>query len=303
MKQNYFEEIEHLIRRNEINKKARVLEDNSDTLKTNCLIGKLLVEAQGGETRAKYGNELIKEWSKEYTEKYGKNYSERNLRYMRQFYNMYPIWQSVIAKLTWTHFLKLLPLKEENKRNYYINLCIEKNLSVRGLIQEIKNNSYDRLINKPEKIEIINNNKLSILDNIMNPIIIKLGKNDIINNEHDLQMKIISELQVFFNQLGNGFCLVGSEYKINYNNKNYFVDLLLFNYLYNKFVVVELKIRELKREDKAQVRFYMELVDKCIKKYFHNNTIGIIITKEQDKYIATFVSEEDIIPITYMLTE
>ncbi len=173
---------------------------------------------------------------------------------------------------------------------------------MRELTSEIKSNSYERLVDKPEKINIKNvEDNVGILTNLKNPIIISLNKNENINNEKELELKILSELQAFFRQLGNGYTLVRNEFKIVYNNTNYYIDILLFNYETNNFVVIELKLRELRREDKSQVKFYMELVDKNIKKPFHNKTIGIIITREQDKFIATFVGEEDIIPITYKL--
>jgi len=298
---NYYEEIEHIIKRNEINKKAKQLEDNYDTLNTYWNIGRLIVEAQGGESRAKYGNELIKEWSIKLSKLYGKNYGERNLRYMRQFYNTFPIWKSVIAKLSWTHYIQLFPIKEENKRNYYINLCIENNLSVRELIKEIKSNSFERLINPPKVIEIKRNSPIEITSDIKNPIIINLKENEKIENHHDLEMKILSDFTFIFKQLGNGYALIGNEYKITVNKINYYIDILLFNYIFNRFVVIELKTRELRKEDKSQIRFYMDYIDKNIKQQFHNNTIGIIISKSHNKYIATFVSEEDIIPLTYEL--
>ncbi len=108
-------------------------------------------------------------------------------------------------------------------------------------------------------------------------------------------------MQNFFSELGKGFAFIGNEYKINYGNKNYYIDMLLFNIEVNAYVVVELKLRELKKEDKAQVEFYIKMIDKKLKRDFHNKTIGIIVTKEQDKFIVSFVSKENIIPITYQL--
>ncbi len=301
---NYYEEIEHIIIKNEINRKARMVEDNTDTLNNYWNIGRLIVEAQGGESRAKYGNELIKEWSKKLSIKYGKGYDLSNLKRFRMFYLVFPKGGAVRHQLNWTQIRIILPIKNENKRNYYINLCIEHNLSSRELIKEIKSNSYERLVDKKDKIDIvIPKNNINVLTNLKNPIIISLNKNESINNEKELELKILSELQAFFRQLGNGYSLIGNEFKIVYNNTNYYIDILLFNYETNNFVVIELKLRELRREDKSQVKFYMELVDKNIKKPFHNKTIGIIISREQDKFIATFVGEEDIIPITYKLIE
>lgn len=116
-------------------------------------------------------------------------------------------------------------------------------------------------------------------------------------------MKILSQLKNFFGELGKGFTFVGNEYKIKYGNKNYYIDLLLFNYELNCFVVVELKLRELCKIDKAQIEFYMQLVDENLKRDFHNKTIGIIVSKKQDKFIVSFVSNELIIPITYKVIQ
>ena len=135
--ENYYIEIENYIKRNETNKRRRNLEDNYDTLNNYWNIGKLIVEAQGGSNRAKYGNELIKEWSLNLTRSYGKGYDYTNLTRFRQLYIAFPN-LGPLAQLSWTIICKLLPIKDENKRNYYINLCIERNLSKRQLLEEIK---------------------------------------------------------------------------------------------------------------------------------------------------------------------
>ncbi len=109
---NYYIEVESLIKKKEINKRARYLKDNSETLKTYWEIGRLIVEAQDGETRAKYGNALIDEWSKKLTKIYGNGYKISNLKYMRQFYLMFQKSQPLIGQLTWTHYLALMPIKE-----------------------------------------------------------------------------------------------------------------------------------------------------------------------------------------------
>lgn len=129
---NYYNEIESYIKKNEISKKVRVLEENATTLEVYWNIGRLLVEAQGGYERAKYGNALIKEWSEKYMEKYGRGYSERELRKMRQFYSLYPIWPTVSAKLNWSQVVTLISIKEENK-----------NLTIRKRINKIKNNPFN----------------------------------------------------------------------------------------------------------------------------------------------------------------
>ncbi len=145
----YYEEIEQYIKRNEVNKVARRLEENKDSLTNYWHIGRLLVEAQGGEKRAKYGNELIKKWSEKFSKRYGQGYSYVNMTRFRKFYLTFPI-LSPVVKVSWSLIMILLPIKDENKRNYYINLCITKQLSKRELEREIKNNTYERLLEKTE---------------------------------------------------------------------------------------------------------------------------------------------------------
>jgi len=127
----------------------------------------------------------------------------------------------------------------------------------------------------------------------------KQSKNKQIKSESDLEKLIYSQLSYVFLQLGNGFAWIGNQYKVSDGNKNYFIDMLLYNIKYNCYVVVEIKCRKLKKEDKGQVEFYMNLVDKYVKVIGNNPTIGIIITKEQDKFVANFVRSEKLIPLTY----
>ena len=292
--QQYYEEIEHLIKKNEISKRVRKLEENYSLVETYWNIGKIIVEAQGGKSRAKYGNELIKKWSIELTNKYGKGYDATNLRRFRQFYIEFQKYGAV-SRISWSIISMLLPLKDENKRNFYI----KNSLSVRELRQEIKLNSYERLVNKSDKIDIIVPQKHSITTDMRNPIIIPV-KNKV-TSEHDLELNILANLDFFFRQLGNGFTYVAHQYKISDGKNIYYVDILLFNYKMNAFVVVELKLRSLKKEDKAQMEFYMKLVDEQVKEVYHNKTIGIIISKESDEFIVNFVRGEDVIPLAYEL--
>ena len=293
--ESYYIEIENYIKRNEINKRRMVLEENYDALNNYWNIGRLLVEAQGGSNRAKYGNELIKEWSVNLTRNYGKGYNYTNLSRFRQFYLLFPK-LAPVAQLSWTNITILLPIKDENKRNYYINLCIERNLSKRQLLEEIKSSNYERLVNKPKYIELISLKKeYFTFEDIKNPVIIKVDKNQIIKTEKDLELTILSKIEFILTQLGKEFCFIGSQYKIS----NYYIDILLFNIELNCYVVVELKIRRLKVEDKAQTEMYMKLIDENIKKATQNKTIGIIISKEQEDYVVNFVRSNDLIPLIY----
>lgn len=299
--QQYYEEIEHLIKRNEISKRVRKLEENYSLVETYWHIGKIIVEAQGGSTRAKYGNELIKKWSIKLTELYGKGYDASNLKRFRQFYLVFRKDGAVRHQLSWTHIRQLLPIKDENKRNYFINLCIKNNLSERELTREIKSNAYERLVDKPDKIDIIVPTKYSITSDMKNPIIIPVKSE--VASEHDLELNILANLDFFFKQLGNGFLYAGHQYKISDGKNSYYIDILLFNYKMNAFVVVELKLRSLRKEDKAQMEFYMKLVDEQVKEVYHNKTIGIIISKESDEFIVNFVRQDDIIPLSYEIEQ
>ena len=302
---NYFKNIEELIIENEARKRATVLKDNSSTLLTYWNIGKLIVEAQGGKKRAKYGDNLINEWGKKLSLKYGKGYNARNLERMRKLYVLYPISASLRPELTWTHYRTVLTIKNENERNYYINLVILNNLSSRELQREIKNKAFNRLsYADKEHIEIIsdtNNTSLSIKDMIKDPIILKADKSLDKIDEQAIHKYIISLLEDKFLELGTGFALIGHEYKLHIDNKTYKIDLLFFNYLINAFVVVEVKTRELQHYDISQLEFYVKFVDKNIKRDNHNKTIGLLIVKKKNKFVIEYTTSNDILVTTYAL--
>ena len=300
---NYYDEVNSYVKKVEIGKVIRETNANRELVECYWNVGRLIVEAQGGKEKAKYGNELIRNWSKKLSNVYGKGYSYENLFKFRKFYLTFPIVDTLCPQLTWSIIRTLLPIVDINKKNYYINLCIENKLSVRELKLEIKSNSYERLEHKPDKIDIVVPTKVpAITNNFKNPILLKL-KDKEIKSESDLEKLIYSQLNYVFLQLGKGFTWVGNQYKVSDGNKNYFIDMLLYNYIYNCFVVVEIKCRKLKKEDKGQVEFYMNLVDNYVKEPSNNPTIGIIITKDQDKFVANFVRSEKVVPLTYELVK
>ncbi len=301
--QDYFNEIKSIIENTEVNKRVREYKNNYDDLMAKWNIGKLLMEAQGGEKRAKYGDNLIKKWSEIFSKEYGNGYSIRNMKYMRQFYTTFPIGQSVIAQLTWTHILQLLPIKNESERNYYINQIILNNLSSRELINEIKSNAFERLsYADKENIKLITNKEdkynLTLSDMIKDPIIIKTNK-DINNlNEKVIHKLLIEMLEQKFLELGTGFALIGHEYKIIDNDSTYKIDMLFFNYLLNSFIVVEVKNALLKPQDIGQVEFYTNLIDRKLKQSNHNPTIGLIMVKKKNKLVMEYSTLKDNIFIT-----
>ena len=293
---NYLNDIKILIEKDIVLKKKHRLIENNSTLNTYFEIGKLIVEAQGGETRAKYGNGLIKEWSNVLTQLYGKGYDYTNLSRMRQLYltfkNIGPVGQ-----LSWSHYRYILPIKEESKRNYYINICIKQSLTKRQLIDKIKNKEYERL-EYQDNIELITESKqVTIKDMIKNPILINTSKYVDKLNEKALKNFILEKIEEFLLELGYGFTYVGSEYKLG----KFKCDLLFFNYELNAFVVIELKIRKLKPIDIGQIRYYMNYVDINIKKDYMNKTIGIILCKEDDEIVIKYVTDERILFSAYKL--
>ena len=299
----YYNEIKTLIEAYEVNHKVRALQDNSEKLLMNWNIGRLLVEAQGGMNRAKYGDGLIKEWSLKLSLLFGKNYSYTNLKYMRQFYLSFPNGHAVSDQLTWTHYRYLLSIKNEFERNYYINQVILNHLSVRELRELIKSKAYDRLsyVDK-ENIKLISDNtSLAIKDMIKDPILIKTNKQLNHLDEKILHKYIIEMLENKFLELGVGFALIGHEYKIKENNHTFKIDLLFFNIELNAYVVLELKIREAIPKDIGQLEFYTHLVDKHLKKSNHNKTFGLLIVKKKDKYIVEYTTNKELFITTYKL--
>ena len=303
--QKYYKQIKELIETYEVNSKVRYMQDNHEKLLTNWKIGKILVEAQGGLNRAKYGDGLIKKWAIELEKIFGNNYSKRNLMLYRKFYLLYPKVNALRTQLNWTHYRMLLSIKNESERNYYINYTILNNLSTRELEKIIKSRAYERLvyIDKENITLIENNNKnnLSIEDMIKDPILIKVDSNVNKLDEKALHKYIISMLENRFLELGTGFALIGHEYKIMINNHTYKIDLLFFNVNLNCYIVVELKTKEYHPKDKGQLEFYVNYVDKNIRLDKHNSTIGLLIVKKKDKYVIEYVTNEDIYVTTYKL--
>lgn len=296
---SYLKEIKSLIEKDIVNQKKYNIYKNASLVTTNYEIGRLLVLAQGGKERAKYGDKLIKKWSVELTKLYGSGYGITNMKNMRSFYLVFEKSQPLAVQLTWTNITILLAIKDENKRNYYINMCIKQNLSKRKLTEIIKSNAYERLsLVDKDNIKLIESNKaFEIKDTLKNPIYIKETSNTDKFNEKALKKYILEQLEKFFIELGVGYTFVGSEYKLG----NRYCDLLLFNYEYLCFVVVELKVRKIIPQDFGQIDYYMKYIDKNMKKEIFNKTIGIIITKEKDKLVISYCSNPNIYNTTYEL--
>ena len=299
---NYYSEIKKELVDNEVYKKIKDYSKNRYELEKYYNVGKLLIEAQGGEHRAKYGDGLIKEYSKKLTIELNKKYSERNLRNMRRYYLLFrnEKWNALRSKLTWTHYRTLFVLSNNDEIKYYIKLAVEQNLSYRGLHERIMANEYNRLDDKT-KLKLVNNDEKNIGDNIKHPILIKNIFNVLNITEKMLKNTILENLEDFLMELGEGFTFIKSEYKIKLGGRYNYIDLLLFNIDFNCYVVVELKVVELRKEHIGQIRLYMNYIDENIKRINHNKTIGIIIAKENNEYVIRYCYNDNIYETTYEL--
>ena len=275
---------------------------NKNDLESYYNVGKLLIEAQGGESRAKYGDGLIKEYSKKLQYDLNKTYNERTLRRYRQFYN-FAInlkWSAMPTKLSWSHITELMSLSDENEINYYISVVENSNISYRKLNKRIKSKEYERLPLET-KNKLMMKEEVNVKDLVPNPIIIR-NKNNIEDiSEKVLQKQILEDIPSFLEELGEGFTFMKNEYPIKLSDRYNYIDLLLYNIKYKCYVVVELKVTELKKEHIGQIEVYMNYIDNNFKRIDENKTLGIIICKINNECIIKYSSDERIIAREYIL--
>ena len=300
MEKDYKKELIKLVEKAEVNKGYHDYFKNKDLVNNYFEIGKLLIEAQGGEEHDTYGNKLIKTWSVELTEKFGKGYDASNLRRFRQFYSEFKMCGPLGQYFTWTNIRILLQIKNENKRNYYINMCIKKNLSKRALEKEIKNNAFERLsLADKENIKLISdkNEVLTIKDTLKDPVLIPINE-DLDNiNEEKLAKIIRKELEIFLLELGCGYTYAGKEVRMGES----YCDLLFFNTEFLCYVVIELKTRKIKKEDIGQLEYYINYVDENMKKESFNPTIGVLVAKEGNYLVMKYCTNKNIYKTTYKI--
>lgn len=287
---NYYDEIKEKLLKKEIYAKVKDYSKERNKVLTYFEVGKLLSEA-GKE----YGNDIIGKYAEKLTNEVGKKYNRRTLYRMKQFYNLFGEQKvsTMSTLLTWSHYSELLPLNDINKINYYIKICKQRNLDVRSLRSLIKSKEYERL-DKETKNKLITNEELKLPDLVPDPILIKTEINKEILTEYALKQAILGNLDNFLKQLGDGFSYIGSEYKIKIGNNYNYIDLLLYNVKFKCYVVVELKVTELKKEHIGQVEVYMNYIDKNVKVLSDDKTIGIIICARNNKYIIEYSSDERI---------
>lgn len=294
---NYYNEIKQKLLQSEIY--DRIKNYSKDRHKVNVYfeIGKILNEA-GKE----YGKNIIKQYSERLMLEVGKKYNERTLYRMRKFYEVFRNEKltPLVSKLSWSHYVQLITIKDINEIIYYINVTSIHNYNKRQLQEKIKNREYDRL-SEETKNKLIKSKQLKVDDLVPNPIIVKVNSINKSLSEYVIRQTILNNLDDFLFQLGYGFTYVGNEFKIKVENRYNYIDLLLFNYEYNCFVVIELKITELKKEHVGQIQVYMNYIDNHLRKINQGKTIGIIICKKYNKYIIEYCSDDRILAREYEL--
>lgn len=297
MEEQYYISIKEKLLKSEIYDKARDYAKDRNKVKVYYETGELLSKAGKD-----YGKNIIKQYSEKLMIEVGKKYNERNLRYMRQFYELFNSikWNPMGSKLNWSHYRELLILNYKEEILYYIKICEDNNLSKNQLHERIRNKEYDR-ISAVTKNKILNNCKLDLPDIIPNPIVIKVNNTLEKLTEYALKELILNNLDDFLLQLGSGFTYIGNEYKIKLGDRYNYIDLFLYNIRYKCYVVIELKVTELNSNHTGQIQKYMNYVDRNIKSVEENDTVGIIICKKNNQYVIDYCSDKRILSREYEL--
>ena len=292
---NYYNEIKNKLIDNEINRRVKNYSINKSDLDTYYYVGKMLSEAG-----KHYGEGIIKNYSIKLILEVDKKYNPTTLKRIRQFYLMIEKGATLWHQLTWSHYKLIIALNTIEEINYYSQIAVSHMCSVRQLESIIKSNEYNRLpIDTREKL--INKEEPELVDFVKNPIVIKNNTYETVS-EAALQKLILEDIPHFLKELGSGFTFVDNEYKIKIGNNYNYIDLLLFNYEFNCFVVIELKVTELKKEHIGQIQVYMNYIDKNLRKFNQDKTIGIILCRKNNKFIMEYKSDPRIISREFELT-
>lgn len=261
-------------------------------------VGKKIVEVeQNGEVKAKYGTKLINELSSQLTADFGAGFSARNIRNMRQFYISFPIWQTVSAQLSWSHYILILRVENENARDYYIEETIKSNWSVRALERQINSLYYERLLSSKEKNLVIKEAQektkdlhLTSKDIIKDPYVLEFLdlKDNRAFRESELEMALLGKIQEFLLELGRGFAFVSRQKRIKTETSDFYIDLVFYNYLLRCFVLIDLKTGKLTHQDVGQMDMYVRMFDDLEKSKDDNPTIGIILCTDKDETVVKY---------------
>ena len=257
-------------------------------------IGRIIVKHENeNNNRLEYGKEVLKGLSTELTKYLGKGYSVSNLKYMRTFFKVYPNYNELNEKLSWSHYCELMIIKDDAKRNFYEKECINSNWSVRELQRQLDTSLFERLLlsdgknNKKKVLELSKEGQIlnKPSDIIKEPYVFEfLGiKEPKPLLEKDLEYKLIRHIEDFLLELGKGFMFVGSQQRITLNNTDYYVDMVFYNKFLKSYVLIDLKMNKLKAENLGQMNMYLNYYEKVVNSEDDGKPIGIILCAEKDK--------------------
>lgn len=262
-------------------------------------VGKIIVQnEQNGNIKAEYGKQTLKEVSKELRKILGNGFSVSNLQYMRKFYITYPKQQTLSVKLSWSHYCELLSIENSDERNFYEKECINSNWSVRELKRQIDTSLFERLLlsegkmNKKRVYELSKNgqNLFKPKDILKEPYVFEflgIPENKPIL-EKDLENKLVKHMEEFLLELGKGFMFVGIQQRITINNIHYYVDMVFYNKILKCYVLIDLKIGNMKPEYAGQMNMYLNYYTNEINDTYDNKPIGIILCKGKDEVVLEY---------------
>jgi predicted nuclease of restriction endonuclease-like (RecB) superfamily len=264
-------------------------------------IGKrIFEEEQEGKDRADYGKYLIKYLSEQLQPEFGSGFSVRQINLYRQFYRTFENVHTLYAQLSWSQYKLLLTVENQDKREFYIAESVKNNWTVRQLERQMNSNLYERLLlsnDKESVLAVAKNEKLpsDAKDIIKDPIYLEfLGlKREASFYERDLESAIITHLQEFLLELGNGFSFIARQKRIHLEGDDFFVDLVLYNRILQCFVIIEIKTQKLTHQDIGQLQMYVNYYDRIEKLPHENPTIGILLCASKNDAVVKFTLPEN----------
>jgi len=291
--------------------KAIVSVDNERVL-MYWQIGKVIFEEeQQGKDRAEYGKYLIKSISDEFQPKLGTGFTVRQLEMNRQFYRIFPITNALRSQFSWTHYRTLIRIDNQDKREFYIAEAEKNNWNARQLERQVNSQLFERLLlsnDVQSVLAVAREEKLPInaKEIIKDPMVLEfLGlKREAAYYEKDLESAIITHLQDFILELGNGFSFVARQKRINIDGDEFFIDLVFYNRLLQCFVIIEIKTTKLTHQDIGQLQMYVNYYDRFEKQTFENNAIGILLCTDKNDAVVKITlpeSNKNIIASKYQL--
>lgn len=271
---------------------------NAELVKANWQIGRHIVEfEQHVQERAEYGSDLLARLSRDLRLRYGKGFGRRNILDMRRFYLAYQKWQTVSAKLSWSHYIALIGVSDITARQFYEKHVLNENLSVRELERQINSSLFERLALSKDKKGVLKLSEKGYvvshpIEAIKDPYVLDFLK---ISQSHKmtekiLEQKIIDNLQFFLLELGKGFAFFARQYKISIRNKHYSVDLVFYHRILRCFVLIDLNIGSVAHTDIGQMNLYLNYFKTEENVEGDNEPIGIILSAEKDEVLVEFAT-------------